>query len=489
MVDTTLEDKIADFLVDGVCTVQPSSMTARDHLGLYADAAAVYATGRSNGSRRNHLDLYGDDGLRQSIPDIDRLLADPAVVETLEALMGEDYVVHTHCYLHDASTRDQVFHQDGNLPWNERGHYRPHRPEWALLFYYPQEVTLENGPTEVALGTHYWTKDFERSDGTWAPADSLGASFRDEVMQSDDREARDRRNTEALESLGVPGVERRFMTVPAGTVAICSYDVVHRGSRQLPDQPDRFLFKFCISRARSPRASQRAIGGRSVRPELEPVLSYCDTWLSAAARPPSDGVPDSTHLFEGREDQKVACAYELAAAGDVVTLTAGLVHNVESVRRASGYGLRAGGPEAIHALIRLAGHPSATTRRPACFALGNDENAGDEQVIEVLVGALADPDDLVRSNAASALGQLSRGPLEDPQRVFDELLKRLHPDIEADNSTEFGLPRSTVRGSLAHAALLLATNHAVAVDTPTDLTEDRDRYVAGPFREIARRLT
>ena len=158
---------LQQFLIDGFVKVMPGDMSSSDHDALYAEADEIYRQAQRSESNTLHLDLLGDQGLRDRAPGISNILADPAIRNALELLLGKDYFVHPHMFLHQATTGDQPFHQDGNLPWNERGHYRPHRCDWALMFYYPQAVTLDNGPTEIAPGSQYWTKDFERDDGTW----------------------------------------------------------------------------------------------------------------------------------------------------------------------------------------------------------------------------------------------------------------------------------------------------------------------------------
>ena len=99
---------------------------------------------RAVGGDSVHLQVIGDN-LRARIPLVERLLRSSAVYGALTSVLGDGYLLHPHHFVHEASTTDQSFHQDGNLPWNDRAHYRAHRPNWAMLFYYPQAVTLESG--------------------------------------------------------------------------------------------------------------------------------------------------------------------------------------------------------------------------------------------------------------------------------------------------------------------------------------------------------
>ena len=130
-------------------------------------------------------------------------------------MLGEDYLLHPHHFVHEASAHDQSFHQDGNLPWNDRAHYRTHRPNWAMLFYYPQQVTDDNGPTEVLPGTQYWTTNFENPDGTWHGGDALVKHGRQDALRSDDPAWREGFIEEVVESLGIAGLRRHRILVSA----------------------------------------------------------------------------------------------------------------------------------------------------------------------------------------------------------------------------------------------------------------------------------
>ena len=475
---------LQQFLVDGFLEVTPSELNEADHDGLYQAAEDIYAEAAATKSKTLHLDLLGDTALRGRIPAIENILSDPKINETLETLLGADYFVHPHMFLHQASTGDQPFHQDGNLPWNERGHYRPHRCDWALMFYYPQAVTLENGPTEIVPGSQYWTKDIERADGTWHAGDSLDRSYRDDgVVDSPNLDYRDQRNSAALESLCVPNLERKFVTVPKGTAVICNYDIIHRGSRQTPEQPARYMYKFYFARTRSPETGKSVVCPENIRSELKPVVQHCLDWQRGQ---PTTAHESTFNLHSAREDERVAGAYELGAAGAIDELTLGLTHDREAVRRASAYGLRAMGPEYSDVILNYLDSAHDSTRRFALFALGNAENATNSDVVSALIRAIQEePDDLARSNAAYALGQISRGPLADPDRVYQIVAERLLGDQEPDNTEVALLPRSTVRQSLAYTALQLATNHQLS-ELPgiDDLVADRDRYVRGFMQEV-----
>ena len=120
------DDQFLKFIFEGYLTIMPSKMTERHHDYLYKSAQNLYLEVDKSQSKTAHLDMLGDN-LRALIPEIDDVIFDPMVVDTLTSLLGENYVLHPHHYLHKSSTTDQGSHQDGNVPWNERGYYRSHR--------------------------------------------------------------------------------------------------------------------------------------------------------------------------------------------------------------------------------------------------------------------------------------------------------------------------------------------------------------------------
>ncbi len=529
--------QLDDFLIDGYLVVEPSTLGPADHEHLYGEAAGLYDLARTVRSPTNHLDILGDN-LRARIPALDRLLADPAVDGALTTLLGPDHLVHPHSYCHCSSDRDQPFHQDGNLPWNERGHYRSHRPDWLMVFYYPQAVDLTNGPTEIAAGTQYWTVDHEQPDGGWHPGDRLDRSVDDATLADDDLAARDVALRRSLDhGLGVPGITGEFLTVPAGSVVVAHYDLVHRGSRTAGAPERRYLYKFYCARVRPPRAAAVTRGRRqdisgARRPStgtavtdttlctaLAPIVAANRRWLTGGRDPvaeaddpgpdgaatDADALADAlarwrTDLGSDREHLRVAAAYELgrrAESGDADALSAladALRAPTEGVRRAAGHGLRQAGRAALPALLDAVHAPDATVRRPAIAALGSETATADPAAVDALVDRLAtDPDDLARSNAAYSLGQLARRPDLDPAPLVDALVHRLQPGVEPDNAFNAAFARSTIRQSAAFALVQALANHELDPDRIASILDllpaEPDRYVQGLLVEGLTRTT
>ena len=486
------DDRYLAFLRDGFVVVQPELDDAV-HERLYAAARSIYEESGKPGPLF-HLDQAGDN-VRARIPEVESLLQDRAVRGAVESLVGPEPLLHPHSFIHAATRRDQPFHKDGNLPWNERGHVRTHRPDWILLFYYPQAVDATNGPTEVLAGTQYWSADHERDDGTWHPDDSFDRSFlNDGGGGGKDLAARDARLRAMIDGFGVPDLERRFVHLPRGSVVLAHYDVAHRGSRAALEAAPRFMFKFHYARTHHPERPAWACTAREpdvsgMRPELGPVVEALWSWSSgrSVARP-ERALENAAELRAEGEHERIACAYTLgasAAAGDsdaLGALAAALEDPREAVRRAAGYGLGIVGAPAAAPLVEASGSARAATRRVVAFALGA-QGSIDPSVIDTLLALLTDPDDLVRSNAAAALGALSRDSEAPAGPIVDALLDRLEPGVEPDNTRSAGLSRSTVREEVATALVQAAANHSLDAARCRRLAElglrAEDRYVTG----------
>lgn len=509
------DTELARWLTDGYVVLEPEQLDDADHRFFHKRATDLYALSKATASPTTHLDHLGDN-LRAMIPEIDAVLTDPVVEGALTRLLGPDYLLHPHSFCHRSSVRDQPFHQDGNLPWNERGHARAHRPDWAMLFYYPQDVDEFNGPTEVVPGSQYWTVDHETEDGGWHPGDRIDRTLDDAILADDDFEERDRVQREGLgRGLGVPDLERRFVHLRSGSVVLAHYDLIHRGSRTERPEDDRFMYKFYFARVRPPTAEPGAARAfptsalERARSEIRPAVTASWEWMHGL-RPSVDElagtVDDESALLEdGREDERVAAAYRLGRlvnAGQddapvvveaLAALESGLHSKAEGTRRAAGHGLRQAGQRGVEVLLRGTRSDRPQVRRPAVAGLGTTEAAASPGVVDAVIDLVAnDPDDLVRSNAAYALGQMARRPGADGNGIARALLERLEPGAEPDNATNVGLTRSTVRQSAAYALVQVLANHQIddlsisrLVDGPL---QDRDRYVQGLIVEALARL-
>ena len=118
------------------------------------------------------LAMGGETAVYRSVPEFLQLFRAPALVAAIDAILGRGwaFVPYIHSHFGGSGHGDQHFHKDDNAPYNGR-RMRHHRPCQLEIFYYPQDVTLHNGPTAIIPFSNYWTTDHEGgSDGFSAGA-------------------------------------------------------------------------------------------------------------------------------------------------------------------------------------------------------------------------------------------------------------------------------------------------------------------------------
>ena len=488
----SLDDtQMTRFLRDGFVVLSATGLGDGFHAAMFDNACQVHDEARAIGGDSNHLQTIGDN-LRARIPRLDELLYSDPLQGALTSVLGPDFVLHPHHFVHEASTNDQSFHQDGNLPWNDRAHYRSHMPNWAMLFYYPQAVTLEAGPTEVLPGTQYWTTDFEKADGSWHRGDAVDKTLRPGELATDDLAARDRRIQTVVDLLGIDGVRRRQIVVPAGSVVLAHYDLMHRGMRaSAAFDARRFMYKFYYFRTQDPetpswRNVARSPVGAASRASIERVVETAWHWLRGDTdwRPEvlcADQVGRIEHAQA--EDERVRLAYEigwLARHDARVREALGRLLNAdcEAVRRCMAYAAGIAGPVCESIVIEAMASADPRVRRVGAYAAGEARIATSAAIENLFRLLETDPDDLVRSNAAYALGLIGR--VAGQAVPAPRLLARLDPTLEADNTTNGGMHRSTVRVNVLYALSNLPklTDGDLETLAETGLA-DHDRYVRG----------
>ena len=479
------DDQLQRFLRDGFVVLRPDDLSADDHATLFKAACQVHDEARAVGGQV-HLQVIGDN-LRARIPPLQQLLDSPTVRGALASVLGEDYLLHPHHFVHEATTNDQSFHQDGNLPWNDRAHYRTHRPNWAMLFYYPQAVTLASGPTEVLPGTQYWTTDFEKHDGTWHRGDAVDKTLRPAELANEDLAARDRRIQKVVDSLGIAGLRRHKIELPAGSVVLAHYDLMHRGSRAAAAHDGRrFMYKFYFLRSRDPRPAAKPVAAcRPCHGSLEPIVETLWHWLHGDVNWQLDVAENGqvAHIrAAGAEDERVRLAYEIGwlARRDEEALGAlgEMLHaDAEPLRRAMAYAAGILGPSGENLVLSALASPRPTVRRVAAAAAG-EARLATPRAINALFDCLeTDADDLARSNAAYALGNIAR--VEGASVSAKRLLARLAPGVEPDNTTNGGMARSTVRVNVVYALCNMVLDDAELATLAEFGLADHDRYVQG----------
>ncbi|RUS30815.1 hypothetical protein BC938DRAFT_478925 [Jimgerdemannia flammicorona] len=171
------------------------------------------------------LDQFGNPGnnLLPAVGNLHRLFEEPRVRGALTSLLGEGYAMHPHRHLHTTvgGFKEQGWHRD--TYWGNQKIRHLH-PRWVMAMYYPQTVTLEMGPTALAIGSQYFDNpSFVNSSKRDTPSEWHTPPY--------------------------------HFTCSAGDIVLMTYDLWHKGTanRSLVGSR-RHMFKFQFHRKFEPRA-------------------------------------------------------------------------------------------------------------------------------------------------------------------------------------------------------------------------------------------
>ncbi len=416
-----------------------------------------YTAVKTGHSREFHQDvwnqteaLFEEDGnpgnnLMARIPAIRQILDDPAVDGALAGVLGNNYFVHPHrhCHYRPPHSEGQQIHRDSFTR-------RRHRTRWLLAMYYPQDTTVEMGPTGVLPGTHYYN---------WLVG-PIGLNMRLDTTEGE-----------------VPVV------VEAGTVLMVHYDLWHRGMGNSTDKK-RYMMKFMFARIEEPQApswnsqdSEWADDGDSA---LNGVWSQMWRWYSGAANngaPSANGNGSIPELIANiKVDDETTClasAYALGSLGEaaVPALIDAFQHDNEAVRRNASYALSTIGKAAVPALLDACQDESEGARCMAVETLADLGYLGDE-VMPALTAALNDESIEVRRHAVDALGI----SLQDSANGVPALIEALGDEDEfMRRGAALALARIGDKAEEATPALAHALN-------------DENRYVRGKAVHALQRI-
>ena len=328
--------------------------------------------------------LFEEDGnpgnnLMARIPAIRQVLDDPKVDGALSGVLGNNYFIHPHrhCHYRPPHSEGQQIHRDSFTR-------RRHRTRWLLAMYYPQDTTVEMGPTGVLPGTHYFN---------WLVG-PIGLNMRLDTTEGE-----------------VPVV------VEAGTILMVHYDLWHRGMGNTTDKK-RYMMKFMFARMEEPREpswdSQDSDWLVEDDSGLNGVWSHMWRWYTGASNNGAssangNGAGSIAELIANlKVDDEATClasAYQLGSLGEaaVPALIDTLQHENEAVRRNASYALSDIGAAAVPALLDASRDDNVDTRIMAVETLADLGFLGDE-VMPYLRVALEDESIEVRRHTVDALG-------------------------------------------------------------------------------------
>ena len=452
--------QMRDYIANG-CLVLRTSLPAALHEEIYRRTSEVM---EKEGNPGNNV--------LPRVPQLGLVFEDPALRGALTSVLGPDYIMHSHrhCHVNPGGSDGGGTHKDSYWGFNRVP--RNHRTRWAMLFYYPQDVTIANGPTGVVPGSqNYLAKESWEADGEAEPC--LGA---------------------------------------AGTAVLVHFDLWHRA---FPNHTDttRFMMKFQFTRMSEPETptwrseSREWPGGNGLGDRHDAMWRSAWSWHRGEPleAPAAEGGPGEIERLRGgdveerldaaaalggagasaaavaalrdalrdeAEPVRLNAAYGLGAAGGnaVDALVDALDDEVEAARLNAAYGLAAAGPSAAPALVQACGASSESSRGYAAFALG-EMSAGPEAV-EAVAGLAGDSSAFVRRNAADALGTM-RGRPEAAVPALRELLADEDDQIRFDAA--YALARRGPEAAPATGALVAAL-------------DDGNRYVRNHSVEALQRI-
>ncbi|MBM3932845.1 MAG: hypothetical protein FJ319_00825 [SAR202 cluster bacterium] len=339
------------------------------------------------------LNKEGNPGnnLLAKVPAMQKIYDDPGVAGALASILGDDYFMqpHRHMHFNPPGSPGQTMHKDSFTR-------RRHHTRWMVTFYFPQDTTVEMGPTGVVPGSHYFNKYNPETD-----------------------------------------TPESFMAGPAGSVVIANYDVWHRATPNR-SQKNRYMHKYLFTRMSEPTApSWRSTGDAWVAKKGDQhtaMWSHMWDWHYGKL---SKGRAGTLEMSEKEIRQKVAAlsndservafdaAYTLAKVGEkaarplVKLLSDGSAEKwyTELTRRPPGqtspsanasYALMAMGAPAVPLLVDLASSRNMWNRASAVVTL-MDIGPAAKASVPAIAAALKDDSPLVRQFAAEAMGTVSQG--------------------------------------------------------------------------------
>ena len=219
------DEQVRRFICDGV-VVLDSGVAPEVHQQIYDKI-------QWNNTREFNM---GNNVLPR-IAELQQVLDDPVVHGAVQSILGDDYMLHPHRYMHasepldeaerdlsltgsehgppmgEGSSGNSAWHQDGQIPMSRP---RYHVPRIAMVLYFPQDTPAERGPTRVIPGTHL--QPYLRK------GDFPFAFVGDHIK--------------------------------AGTCLLIAFDIAHAALSNRTDS-SRYMLKFIFLRTRNPREPPR----------------------------------------------------------------------------------------------------------------------------------------------------------------------------------------------------------------------------------------
>ncbi|MCI1773298.1 MAG: HEAT repeat domain-containing protein [Paenibacillus lautus] len=425
------------------------------------------------------------------VPEIQQFFETPVVKGALTSVLGPDYYMHPHRHCHYNQPGDPL---PGGGQWHKDGYWssmRSHRPWWAMIFYYMQDISEDMGPTAIMPGTAYYDKFVGDQGETILP------------------------------------------TGKAGTMVLVHFDLWHKASLNVSGL-DRYMLKFQFVRLRAPESpswnhlgtemhltggtpyvhlnlwrdvwnwmrgepGQENLSATGEEAAIEPLAEELKSEDEVIRAKAADQVgmlgekaaslaPELGRMLNDKEPVALNAGYALGRLGSAGTdeLLRLMSEGTRQIAERAAYGLQSADAEAVPGLLALLEHTDEKRRALAAFALGAIVPSTRE-VAAALIACLQDPSDWVRRNAIEALGMMGREP--EAGEVCRALANILEESIlqEGDGTAETRnndiTQQSYILNKLGYTAALSLLRTASPEDVPIVIhsleqaLHSKDRYV------------
>ena len=480
------DQEIQHFLTCGYLSLQPT-LPPEFHAKLFQRINDLIGEGREEQNPGNNF--------LPVVPEMGMVFKDPVIAGALLSLLGPDYMMHPHRFVHDnpPGSGGQAWHHD--TYWGYLRKVRNHRPWWLMVMYMPQETPIELGPTGVLPGSQYLHKRVSNANEFEVPHSG-----------------------------------------PAGHCMIIHYDIWHHKMENFTKH-SRYMAKFEFVRCHKPRTmhwefKKNIWRGSNIKVPygLDPVWRENWRWItngSPAFETPKVGeiIRLRTQLQSTEVSERSFAAQKLGSFGYHATSAAealgvalrdehepvainssyalgaigklGILILQEAIKHGDGpnesdprlffdegqewnlgysvrnaaHGLIAAGNCAAPVLLDLLKNGDGLARRYSAFALGEIGIESDE-IEKSLVHLSQDSDVFVRISATESLGLNTSGKLS-----VDALCQILTEDLDDETRS--------------HAALALwrmSPNTNSAISSLAAALNDGDRYVQGYALEALERI-
>lgn len=400
----------------------------------------------------------GHNNILPVVPQLRDLLDDPVVHGALLSILGPDYYLHFHRHdqvnfpqseqpIEPWHLGDGRLHKDGDY----HSHHmvdgrRHHAPRFLMMFYYPQDVSLEMGPTAVAPRSQYLPRralEMRRATLRARTQDlrkSIEADMQASIDSDPEASARYERDLaafrvdqatlfESVEALDAPWQATRTPIVAdAGTVTIVHHDIAHGRFGMNTTGTPRHMVKFLFTRDREPTSptwdNSSPEWVASGDPQ-EPIWEYVWNWYrGAGAQGINRAVDDTEALVESLRSmddaEAIGAAYTLGSIGEIEPLLEALTSPDVALRCIAGYGFTPLGSAAVATLLDLVDGARPELLAAIADILG-DIGPAAVDALPALTQLLHHEEPRVRQYAAEAIGTVGQASAEVPPELVDAL--------------------------------------------------------------------